>query len=412
MNSPEPAMISWDNTPTPYYLKEANEGYAVTNNRLEDNRYGFLSDFDMGNLAPSAPELSEPVKAALVFAFDYGKNAKSNPADAIEYAMIQSGFSIAQSAITTFFPLTISCDQAGRDNLVILENACRKAGLKLNAFHVGSWFIYAPNGVVSMMYVSTSSTSIGYTFRGVQSVVAYLQEALANATIIDHPPAVTRLSLTERMDITTSLKRLPEVSTDDIWHAFYPYFDFTPAELWDEFSSARANTIFVYGSPGLGKSTFIRAMMDRRGYNRLPFLVDDENILSHKGFVTLLNSLEYGSLLVSEDSDNLVRKREDGNSQMTGLLNVGEGISSGGLKMIISTNLKTLNDVDDALYRPGRTFRTLCFEQLTHAQANQAREAIGLPAVDFTTKDKLSLATALNWEASLSIARNKVGFGQ
>lgn len=385
---------------------------TVTNNNLKDHRFGFLSNFDMGNLFPDNPVLNDRVKAQLAFAFDYAKHAKMPPLDGIEYAMANTGINVTFCDITTFFSLSIPVARSGQENLIILEKACLKIGLKMAGIHSSAWYFYGPQGILATLVINSSSTSITYGFRGVQSVVTYLQESLAAQTVTDHPPAVTRISLTDRMDLTSSLKRLPEVSNDDIWRAFYPYFDFTPAELWDDFSQARANTVFVYGSPGLGKSTFIRAMMDRRGYNDLPFLVDDENVLMHKGFVTMLNSLQYGSLLVSEDSDNLVRKREDGNSQMTGLLNVGEGISSGGLKMIISTNLKTLNDVDDALYRPGRTFRALCFELLTHSQANAAREVIGLPAVDFKTKDNLSLATALNWEAALNIPKPKVGFGQ
>ncbi|MBW6072289.1 hypothetical protein, partial [Pseudomonas aeruginosa] len=105
--------------------------------------------------------------------------------------------------------------------------------------------------------------------------------------------------------------------------------------------------------------------------------------------------------IITEDSDKMVAKREDGNSNMAGLLNATAGLVSTKTKIIISTNLPTLRDVDEALVRPGRAFDILTFKTLTAEQANDARIANGLEPVDFVGNN-FTLAEALNTDAASS----------
>lgn len=405
----------WGNAPVSAepYLEEVELDPKSTSLNYKNRRYGFDPTIDTHDFTSLLPSLNDMVKKDLQHAaMLYAGSARSMNGEGLCSIIQSKGISLAAAQLTVFYRLNRTGDSANAENFALLRRELTTMRMNLTVLDSNNSYVWNEYGIIATINSSISNTSISYYFSGAQPVVAALQTVLAENGNLDHPPAAHRLILDPNGRIATNMKSLPEHSDADIWTAFYPYFNFTPAQLWDEFAASRANTILIYGSPGLGKSNFIRSMMDRRGYNALPFLVDDENILQNPSLITMLNSLNYGSLLVAEDSDNLVRKRDDANAQMTGLLNVGEGISSGGLKMIISTNLNNLNEVDEALYRPGRTFRKLKFELLTHTQANTAREAIGLKPVTFKTKDNVSLALALNFESTLEDqASTVIGFG-
>ena len=98
--------------------------------------------------------------------------------------------------------------------------------------------------------------------------------------------------------------------------------------------------------------------------------------------------------MVIEDADNFLKSRSDGNTMMHRFLNVGDGlISVRGKKLIFSTNLPSVRDVDPALIRPGRCFDVITFDNYTLEQAEQISKKLD---VSFDRKenksDKYSLA--------------------
>ncbi len=75
--------------------------------------------------------------------------------------------------------------------------------------------------------------------------------------------------------------------------------------------------------------------------------------------------------MVLEDSDAFLKSRNDGNTMMHRFLNVGDGlVTTKGKKMVFSTNLPSIRDIDSALVRPGRCFDIITFDTLTVQQAN------------------------------------------
>jgi ATP-dependent 26S proteasome regulatory subunit len=83
-------------------------------------------------------------------------------------------------------------------------------------------------------------------------------------------------------------------------------------------------------------------------------------------------------VMVLEDSDAFLKSRSDGNTMMHRFLNVGDGlVTTKGKKMIFSTNLPSIRDVDPALVRPGRCFDILTFEPLNQEQANTLAKKLG-----------------------------------
>lgn len=89
-----------------------------------------------------------------------------------------------------------------------------------------------------------------------------------------------------------------------------------------------------------------------------------------------------------EDADHLLKPRCDGNEQLHRFLTIADGVvRSHGRKIIFSTNLPNIGDLDEALIRPGR-----CFARV-HVRALTPTEALEL-AADIASEDSEKLARA------------------
>ena len=78
---------------------------------------------------------------------------------------------------------------------------------------------------------------------------------------------------------------------------------------------------------------------------------------------------------VIEDADHLLMARSSGNVDLHRFLAVADGVvRAQGRKIIFTTNLPNIGDIDEALVRPGRCFATL------RTRALDRREAVSLLA--------------------------------
>lgn len=180
--------------------------------------------------------------------------------------------------------------------------------------------------------------------------------------------------------------------------AFYPNMENSIDDTIKNFKASKANVLLLIGSPGTGKSTWLRTVLFKMQAKH-NYITYTEAAIMNPSFVTWLETLGDDALLIIEDADNFALKREDKNYQMSALLNFADGIIAKKCKIIISTNLASTQKVDEALLRVGRNFGILEFSHLSPEEANEARESIGLEAIDFEEDQKaLTLSEALNFE--------------
>lgn len=191
---------------------------------------------------------------------------------------------------------------------------------------------------------------------------------------------------------------------------FWPNFTQTPRELFEGFLKSDATVLILYGEPGLGKTQFIHELLDCMEKGKI-HSNDNKDVFNHPEFIETLVKLKKDDIFITEDGMEMLRKREDGNSTMVGVLNATQGLNSSGSKFIISTNYTDLRDIDPALIRPGRTYRAIEFKKLTVEQANELRAAYERPVVDFGDKKSLTLAEALNWEDFIETESQRRSFG-
>jgi hypothetical protein len=189
------------------------------------------------------------------------------------------------------------------------------------------------------------------------------------------------------VNVPLNVERLP---VDEM----YPFLkDEKLTDYYDRFLESNANILLLIGPPGTGKTTFIRGLLAHS--NSSAIVTYDAQILEKDYLFARFIEDETG-VMVLEDSDNFLKARSDGNTMMHRFLNVGDGlVTTKGKKLIFSTNLPSIRDVDPALIRPGRCFDVLSFDQLNAEQAEKLANRLG---VSYETKPdgKYSIAEVFN----------------
>jgi len=172
----------------------------------------------------------------------------------------------------------------------------------------------------------------------------------------------------------------------------YPFLDGeTVEEYYNRFMESSAAILLLIGPPGTGKTTFIRGLLHHAQRNAI--VTYDEKILERDYVFAQFIEGDAG-VMVIEDADNFLKPRDEGNLMMHRFLNVGDGlISLKGKKLIFSTNLPSVRDVDVALTRPGRCFDVITFNNYTLDEAKKLAGKLDLPFDEKESKeDTYSLA--------------------
>jgi hypothetical protein len=151
--------------------------------------------------------------------------------------------------------------------------------------------------------------------------------------------------------------------------------------------------LILLGPPGTGKTRLVRAILAeisrRKRENAMVMYTADKRALSgDQIFVQFITGSH--DAFVIEDSDLLLKARTSGNAEMHRFLATADGVArSQGRKIIFTTNLPNVNDLDDALLRPGRCFASVRTRTLNPQEAellvarllsDEARRATALAA--------------------------------
>jgi hypothetical protein len=174
-----------------------------------------------------------------------------------------------------------------------------------------------------------------------------------------------------------------EYLDDDFHIESYPFID-NISHLISSYLDSDAPILLLKGPAGTGKTRFIREIL-RHLYKKLGRDIIECIYTSSKEIIengTIFLNLVFGDadVLVLEDVDYHLSPRTDGNTSMYSLLSVSNGIMSNSMKdkkIILSTNLPNINNVDDALKRPGRCFDVIDMKPLTPDQADVVFKKLG-----------------------------------
>lgn len=184
----------------------------------------------------------------------------------------------------------------------------------------------------------------------------------------------------------------------------YPWMQ-DPVGYMDQYLNSNANVLILIGPPGTGKTTFIKNLIARSNCGAM--VAYDAEILSNDGFFASFIEGREG-ILVMEDADAFLSSRQEGNTMMHRFLNVSDGlVSASDKKIIFSTNLPNVNDIDDALMRPGRCFDVMQFRELQRDEAEVLARKV---QQDLPDGGRFTLADVFNIKPSGNKPTRSVGF--
>ena len=231
----------------------------------------------------------------------------------------------------------------------------------------------------------------------------------------DFPNDTFKVTIVDSIGEHGTNTRTQLINTADIKEQkkeFYPWFEADFEQYYEDFFKSNKNVLLLIGPPGTGKTSLCRNML--KSFGKEAMIANNEQLFKDSSIFEHYASSD-AELLVIEDADNAVAPRTDGNAGMSYLLNLTDGIIPMKKKIVIVTNLSSINKVDSALLRPGRCFDVLEFTKLSAAQAEAARASIGLPQIELSgPMVKWTLAEALNYDTVLNIDARRtrgIGFG-
>ena len=212
-----------------------------------------------------------------------------------------------------------------------------------------------------------------------------------------------------------STKTIP-VSRDTcvVYPEFYPFIKGGPDRLIDGFYKSNSDVMIFSGITGSGKSSLIRRLF-AVNENMQFVMVDNPAIYQDpKMFGALVNMVhdkcseskkskdDDGKItpvtLILEEMDFAVQsKKTDQSGTLARLLSLSSGVVKLPLKIVITTNLASVDMIDENLRRAGRTYKVISFRPLSLDESNDSRRAIGKkPVLDYGVKE-VTLAIALNY---------------
>jgi len=199
---------------------------------------------------------------------------------------------------------------------------------------------------------------------------------------------------------------IEELADDVLRDRAYPEITGGVRSFIARYLDAAETVLVLQGPPGTGKTRLIRAIlgeMSRRKDEPAQALYtgDMRALASDEIFARFITGRH--DAFVVEDADHLLKPRTDGNEHLHRFLTIADGVvRSQGRKIIFSTNLPNVGDLDDALIRPGRCFARTHVRVLTSAEAQVLADEIAAGDAEKLARASVTLAAESGRKHSLA----------
>jgi ATPase family protein associated with various cellular activities (AAA) len=205
----------------------------------------------------------------------------------------------------------------------------------------------------------------------------------AAATRITEPMFTINWHFMAGSDVDSA--EIEEIADGELLDEAYPEIPGGVRSFIQRYLDAKEAVLVLQGPPGTGKTRLIRAILGeisrrKEGEEAQVLYTGDMKALeSDNIFVKFITG--WDDAFVVEDADHLLKPRSDGNQHLHRFLTIADGVvRSQGRKIIFSTNLPNVGDLDEALIRPGRCFARAYVRNLTAEEA--AKLAVRVAAGD------------------------------
>jgi len=151
-----------------------------------------------------------------------------------------------------------------------------------------------------------------------------------------------------------------EVAEDNVLDEAYPALGCPVSGFVQRYLCASETVLILQGSPGTGKTRLVRSILSaisrRKGDSaEVMYTADKRALENDEIFVDFITGSH--DAFVIEDADHMLMARTNGNHDLHRFLAIADGVvRAQGRKIVFTTNLPNVRDLDEALLRPGRCF--------------------------------------------------------
>lgn len=208
---------------------------------------------------------------------------------------------------------------------------------------------------------------------------------------------------------------IEELADDRLLDSAYPEVAGGVNAFVQRYLDADETVLVVQGPPGTGKTRLIRAILGamsrrRNGQCRALYTGDTKCMEKDEIFVKFITG--WDDAFVVEDADHLLKPRAEGNEHLHRFLTIADGVvRAQGRKIIFSTNLPNVGDLDDALIRPGRCFARLHIRELSHAEGLRVAEQLRPGDADALSRVNACLQASSRRSVSLATIYGAINHG-
>jgi len=241
---------------------------------------------------------------------------------------------------------------------------------------------------MSIDYVLRNETFVSINWRGDVIKVLYKAE---ECTYIEKIMSVIQKSTKKNEDEANfymlsndsgylSLRRMnfkfeDKYSTEDLYNDDLIEKQVT---IDDFIHNAKSGLMLFHGDPGTGKTSFIKNLIRQNEGTKFIYMPNQMfSQLEAPSFINFFTSHQ-DSIIVIEDAEALLTERKEGNTSISTLLNLTDGMLGEALRIkVVCTFNSDINQIDSALKRKGRLKFSYDFKELTLEKTNALLKKAG-----------------------------------